>query len=66
MPGDGVDLLGEDSMQHAPQKDVKVAKQEEEHGHFFGRIWEEKKVEKNLTNLRKILIFSYISSFHVF
>ena len=43
MPGDGVDLLGEDGVEDAPQEDVEVAQQEEEHGHGLGRlrgIWE--------------------------
>lgn len=34
LPRDGVDLLGEDGVQHAPQQDVEVAEQEEEHGHL--------------------------------
>ena len=43
VPRDGVDLLCEDGVQHAPQEDVEVAQQEEEHGHGLGRlrrIWE--------------------------
>ena len=47
MPGDGVDLLGKDSVQHTPQKDVKVAEQEEEHGHLFRRICKKKEKTSN-------------------
>ena len=47
MPGDGVDLLGKDGMQHTPQKDVKVAEEKEEHGHLFGRICEKKEKASN-------------------
>ena len=38
MPGDGVDLLGEDGVEDAPQEDVEVAQQEEEHRHGLGRL----------------------------
>ena len=43
MPGYGVDLLSEDGVEDAPQEDVEVAQQEEEHGHGLRRlrrIWE--------------------------
>ena len=38
MPGDGVDLLGEDGVEDAPQEDVEVAQQEEEHGYGLGGL----------------------------
>ena len=40
MPSDWVDLLCEDGVEDAPQEDVEVAQQEEEHRHLFGRVWE--------------------------
>ena len=55
MPGDGVDLLGKDCMENAPQEDVQVSEQEEKHRHLFGRIWEKK--EKTSTKYCRLRPF---------
>ena len=38
VPRDGIDLLGKDCVQHAPQENVEVTEQEEENGRHV--YWE--------------------------
>ena len=53
VPRDWVDLLCEDGVQHAPEEDVEVAQQEEEHRHLFGRVWKCEWEDKTSNNINK-------------